>query len=130
MTVSNGDAYSFDLDARYITEDTKVTGATFDVTTGVLTLTQGVNAPSGSPNPPAAVTVDLDGRFKLDSAIDVAVSTMNFNPANGQLYAARNDGTNTPTESLDGRYFDDVSLVGTTFTFNSCLLYTSPSPRD
>ena len=118
MTVSNGDAYSFDLDARYITEDTKVTGATFDVTTGVLTLTQGVNAPSGSPNPPAAVTVDLDGRFKLDSAIDVAVSTMNFNPANGQLYAARNDGTNTPTESLDGRYFDDVSLVGTTFTFN------------
>ena len=26
MTVSNGDAYSFDLDARYITEDTKVTG--------------------------------------------------------------------------------------------------------
>ena len=118
MTVSNGDAYSFDLDARYVTEDTFVSGSTFDVTNGVLTITQGMNSPFGNPNPPSAVTVDLDGRYKLDTALDVAISTLNFNPANGQLYAARNDGTNTVTESLDGRYFDDVSLSGTTFTFN------------
>ena len=118
MTVSNGDAYSFDLDARYVTQDTFVSGSTFDVTNGVLTITQGMNSPFGNPNPPSAVTVDLDGRYKLDTALDVAISTLNFNPANGQLYAARNDGTNTVTESLDGRYFDDVSLSGTTFTFN------------
>ena len=118
MTVSNGDAYSFDLDSRYVTQDTFVSGSTFDVTNGVLTITQGMNSPFGNPNPPSAVTVDLDGRYKLDTALDVAISTLNFNPANGQLYAARNDGTNTVTESLDGRYFDDVSLNGTTFTFN------------
>ena len=118
MTVSNGDAYSFDLDARYVTQDTFVSGSTFDVTNGVLTITQGMNSPFGNPNPPSAVSVDLDGRYKLDSAQDVAISTLEWNPANGQLYANRNDGTNTPTESLDGRYFDDVSLSGTTFTFS------------
>ena len=118
MTVSNGDSYSFDLDGRYVTEDTFVSGSTFDVTNGVLTINQGMNSPFGNPNPPSAVTVDLDGRYKLDSALDVAISTLNFNPANGQIYAAKSDGTNTPAESLNGRFFDDVSLSGTTFTFN------------
>lgn len=117
MTVSNGDSYSFDLDARYVTEDTYVADLDFDVTNGVLSLTQGINSGFGSPNIPAAVTVDLDGRYKLDSAQDVAIANLHFNKANGTIYAERNDGTNTPTESVDGRYFNDVSLNGTTFTF-------------
>ena len=117
MTVSNGDSYSFDLDARYVTEDTYVADLDFDVTNGVLSLSQGINSGFGSPNIPAAVTVDLDGRYKLDSAQDVTVSALHFNKANGTIYAERNDGTNTPTESVDGRYFNDVSLNGTTFTF-------------
>lgn len=117
MTVSNGDSYSFDLDARYVTEDTYVADLDFDVTNGVLSLSQGINSGFGSPNIPAAVTVDLDGRYKLDSAQDVAIANLHFNIANGTIYAERNDGTNTPTESVDGRYFNDVSLNGTTFTF-------------
>ena len=117
LTVSNGDSYSYDLDARYITENTYVANANFDVTNGVLSIVQGVTSPFGTPNLPAAVTVDLDGRYKLDSALDVAVSALHFNKANGQIYAEKNDGTNTTTESLDGRYFNDVSLTGTTFTF-------------
>ena len=117
LTVSNGDSYSYDLDARYIKENTYVANANFDVTNGVLSIVQGVTAPFGTPNLPAAVTVDLDGRYKLDSAQDVAVSALHFNIANGQIYAEKNDGTNTTTESLDGRYFNDVSLSGTTFTF-------------
>ena len=117
MTVSNGDSYSFDLDARYVTEDTYVGDMDFDVTNGVLSLIQGINSGFGSPNIPAAVTVDLDGRYKLDSAQDVAIANLHFNTSNGTIYAERNDGTNTPTESVDGRYFNDVSLNGTTFTF-------------
>lgn len=117
MTVSNGDSYSFDLDARYVTEDTFVGDLEFDVTNGVLSVIQGINSGFGSPNIPAAVTVDLDGRYKLDSALDVAISQLHFNTSNGTIYAEKNDGTNTPTESLDGRYFNDVSLNGTTFTF-------------
>lgn len=117
MTVSNGDSYSFDLDARYVTEDTYVADLDFDVTNGVLSVSQGINSGFGSPNIPAAVTVDLDGRYKLDSAQDVAIANLHFNTANGTIYAERNDGTNTPTESVDGRYFNDVSLNGTTFTF-------------
>ena len=118
MTVSNGDAYTFDLDARYVKQDTYVGGATFDVTNGILALINGVQSPSGSQTPAPTVSVDLDGRYKLDSALDVAIAQLHFNPANGQLYAERNDGTNTTTESLDGRYFDDVTLNGSSFTFN------------
>ena len=118
LTVSNGDSYSFDLDARYVRTDTYVGSASFDVTNGVLQLVNSVSSPSGGQNPQQYVTVDLDGRYKLDTALDVAISELHFNPANGQLYAERNDGTNTLTQSLDGRYFDDVSLSGTTFTFN------------
>ena len=118
LTVSNGDSYSFDLDARYVRTDTYVGSASFDVTNGVLQLVNSVSSPSGGQNPQQYVTVDLDGRYKLDTALDVAISQLHFNPANGQLYAERNDGTNTTTESLDGRYFNDVSLSGNTFTFN------------
>ena len=118
MTVSNGDAYSFDLDARYVRTDTYVGSASFDVTNGVLQLVNSVSSPSGGQNPQQYVTVDLDGRYKLDTALDVAISELHFNPATGQLYAERNDGTNTTTQSLDGRYFEDVSLSGTTFTFS------------
>lgn len=117
LTVSNGDSYSFDLDARYIKENTYVANASFDVTNGVLEIVQGVTSPFGTPNLPAAVQVDLDGRYKLDAAQDVAVSALHFNKANGTIYAEKNDGVNTTTESLDGRYFNDVSLSGTTFTF-------------
>ena len=83
----------------------------FDVTNGVLSLIQGINSGFGSPNIPAAVTVDLDGRYKLDSAQDVAIANLHFNTSNGTNYAERNDGTNTPTESVDGRYFNDVSFM-------------------
>ena len=119
MTVSNGDSYSFDLDARYVKQDTYIGSATFDVTNGVLTIDNTVNIPSGqSSNVPSSVTVDLDGRYKLDSALDIAINQLHFNPANGQLYAEKNDGSNTTTESLDGRYIDDVSINGSTLTFN------------
>ena len=117
LTVSNGDSYSFDLDGRYIRENTFVANASFDVTNGVLQIDQGITSPFGTPNLPASVQVDLDGRYKLDAAQDVAISALHFNKANGTIYAEKNDGVNTTTESLDGRYFNDVSLSGSTFTF-------------
>ena len=119
LTVSNGDSYSFDLDARYATQDTYVNNATFNVTNGVLSLSQGIVGGGGSAgtNPPADVTVDLDGRYKLDSALDVAIQSLGFNPNTGNLFATRNDGSNTGTESLDGRYFNDVTRSGQNITF-------------
>ncbi len=117
MTVSNGDSYSFNLDNRYVKADNYVESASFNTTNGVLTLQNSADRPSGTGTERADVTVDLDGRYKLQTAQDVTIDALEWNASSGNLYASRNDGTNTQNENLDGRYYRNVTFSGTTFTF-------------
>ena len=117
MTVSNGDSYSFNLDNRYVKADNYVESASFNTTNGVLTLQNSADRPSGTGTERADVTVDLDGRYKLQTAQDVTIDSLEWNASSGNLYASRNDGTNTSNENLDGRYYRNVTFSGTTFTF-------------
>ena len=116
LSVSNGDSYTHDLDARYVKTNDFIDGATFDTSDGVLTFGYAHESP-GVDSDKANITVDLDGRYKLDSATDVQIQSLEWNPSTGNLYAARNNGTNTSSESLDGRYVDTVTFNNGTFTF-------------
>ena len=133
MTVSNGDSYSFNLDNRYTKADNYVDSASFNTTNGVLTLEMSASRPSGTGTEQPDVTVDLDGRYKLQTDQDVSISSLEWNATTGNLYAARNNGTNTTSENLDGRYYRDVSFSGNTFTFTKTGSVTTtidiPEPR-
>jgi len=117
MTVSNGDNYSFNLDNRYVKADNYVDSASFNTNTGILTLENSADRPSGTGTEQPDVTVDLDGRYKLQTDQDVSISSLVWNSTTGNLYASRNNNTNTTSENLDGRYYRDVTFSGNTFTF-------------
>ena len=115
LSVSNGDTYSYDLDARYIRHQDYIGSATFNTSSGVLTLVPTVEGSNGTQN--ADVTVDLDGRYKLDTAQDVAISSLQWDASAGNVKAVKNDSTQTPNCNIDGRYVDTVNFSGGTFTF-------------
>jgi hypothetical protein len=117
MSVSNGDNYSFDLDGRYTRADNYVDSASFDTNTGILTLENSADRPSGTGTEQPDVTVDLDGRYRLQSAQDVAIQSLEWNATTGLLFAKKNDGSSTQSESLDGRYIDTVTYGNNEFTF-------------
>ena len=133
MSVSNGDNYSFDLDTRYTKQDNYVESASFNVTNGVLTLQNSADRPSGTGTERPDVTVDLDGRYKLQTAQDIAIQSLEWNASSGNLYASRNDGSNTLNENLDGRYYRNVTFSNNTFTFTKTNANTTtieiPEPR-
>tara|TARA_B100000131_G_scaffold315115_1_gene353027 strand:+ start:774 stop:3962 length:3189 start_codon:yes stop_codon:yes gene_type:complete len=116
LSVSNGDTYTHDLDSRYVKTNDYVEGATFNTSDGVLTFNYGHETP-GVDSDRADITVDLDGRYKLDSAQDVQIQALSFNSTTGDLHASRNNGTNTAVQSLDGRYIDQVLFSNNVFTF-------------
>jgi hypothetical protein len=111
------DQYTYDFDARYVKKNDFVDNLSFNTTNGVLTLDHNRQDPSGTSSDAPSVTVDLDGRYKLDSALDVAISDLIWNPGTGNIYAQKNDNSNTNSRSLDGRYIDTVTLSGNQFTF-------------
>ena len=117
MSVSNGDNYSFELDDRYVKADNYVESASFNTNNGNLTLENSADRPSGTGTERDNVIVDLDGRYKLITSQDVTIDALEWNASSGNLYASRNDGTNTSNENLDGRYYRNVTFSGTTFTF-------------
>ena len=75
------------------------------------------NTTPGAANNKSDVTVDLDGRYKLTTDQDVAISALVWNATTGQIKANKNDSTATPEISLDGRYFDEFTQNGNEFTF-------------
>ena len=115
LSVSNGDSYQYDLDARYVTHQDYPQSATFNTTDGVLTVIMGVEGSDGTQQPP--ITVDLDGRYKLDTAQDVAITSLQWDSGAGNIKAFKSDSTQTPNCNLDGRYIDDVFFTAGTFTF-------------
>ena len=115
LSVSNGDTYSYDLDSRYIRHQDYIGSANFNTTNGVLTLVPAVEGSNGTQN--ADVTVDLDGRYKLATASDVAISSLQWDASAGNVKAYKNDSTQTPNCNIDGRYVDTVSFQSGTFTF-------------
>ena len=115
LSVSNGDTYSYDLDARYIKHQDFIGSATFNTTDGVLTLVPVVEGSDGTQRPD--VTVDLDGRYKLATAADTAITSLQWDKSNGNVKAVKSDGTQTPNCNIDGRYVDQVNFSGGQFTF-------------
>lgn len=136
-TTANDNTYLFDFDARYVRQDNYTNAAEFNTTTGVLTLRTNTDNPSGTGSVRPDITVDLDGRYKLQDALDIYISELIWNPTTGNLYASRNNNTNTLVESLDGRYINNVTFsaaAGTnTFTFvrtgGSNTVITLPAQR-
>ena len=115
LSVSNGDTYSYDLDARYVTHQDYINSATFNTTDGVLTLTSVVEGSDGTQQPD--VTVDLDGRYKLATASDTSITSLQWDASAGNVKAVKSDGTQTPNCNIDGRYVDQVFFSGGQFTF-------------
>ena len=103
------DQYTINLDGRYVRGNTYTTDVSFDTTTGVLSLDQEANG-DGNAVTKGDLTVDLDGRYKLITAVDEKISELIWDKNNGDLKAKTNTGSNTPTENLDGRYFKGASL--------------------
>ena len=114
LSVSNGDEYTHNLDNRYIRSQDYIAASTFNTTDGVLTFTYGWD---GATTARADMTVDLDGRYKLLTAADTSINSLTFNPGSGNLYATKTDGSNTGSESLDGRYIDTVTFSNNEFSF-------------
>ena len=114
LSVSNGDEYTHNLDNRYIRSQDYIAASTFNTTDGVLTFTYGWD---GATTARADMTVDLDGRYKLLTAADTSINSLTFNPGSGNLYATKTDGSNTGSESLDGRYIDTVTFSNNQFSF-------------
>ena len=115
LSVSNGDSYTYDLDDRYIRHQDYAQSATFNTSDGVLTIIRGVEGSNGTQKTP--ITVDLDGRYKLDTAQDVAITSLQWDSGAGNIKAFKSDSTQTPNCNLDGRYIDDVFFTAGTFTF-------------
>ena len=115
LSVSNGDEYTYDLDARYVTHQDYINSATFNTTDGVLTLTSAVEGSDGTQQPD--VTVDLDGRYKLATAADTSITSLQWDASAGNVKAVKSDGTQTPNCNIDGRYVDQVFFSGGQFTF-------------
>jgi len=116
LSVSNGDEYTHNLDGRYVQVNDYPDNLLFDSANGVLTMEFGNTTP-GSANNKSDVTVDLDGRYKLSTDTDVAISSLEWNATTGQIKANKNDSTSTANISLDGRYFDEFTQNGNDFTF-------------
>ena len=115
LSVSNGDEYTYDLDARYVTHQDYINSANFNTTNGVLTLTSAVEGSDGTQQPD--VTVDLDGRYKLATAADTSITSLQWDASAGNVKAVKSDGTQTPNCNIDGRYVDQVFFSGGQFTF-------------
>jgi hypothetical protein len=115
LSVSNGDEYTYDLDARYVTHQDYINSATFNTTDGVLTLSSAVEGSDGTQQPD--VTVDLDGRYKLATAADTSITSLQWDKSAGNVKAVKSDGTQTPNCNIDGRYVDQVFFSGGQFTF-------------
>ena len=103
------DQYTINLDGRYVRGNTYTTDLSFDTNTGVLSLDQEANG-DGNAVTKGDLTVDLDGRYKLITAVDEKISELIWDKNNGNLKAKTNTGSNTPNENLDGRYFKGASL--------------------
>ena len=116
LSVSNGDEYTHNLDGRYVLVNDYPDNLLFDTSNGVLTM-EFNNTTPGSANNKSDVTVDLDGRYKLSTDTDVAISSLEWNATTGQIKANKNDSTSTANISLDGRYFDEFTQNGNDFTF-------------
>ena len=116
LGVSNGDEYTHNLDNRYIKQNDFVDSATWDSGNGKLTLGFGHNTPAGTTGDKADIVVDLDGRYKLADAQDVAIQSISWNQSTGNLQATKNNSTTTTNTNLDGRYFDTLSMSGNTVT--------------
>ena len=115
LSVSNGDSYQYDLDDRYVTHQDYPQSATFNTSSGVLSILMSIEGSDGTQNPD--ITVDLDGRYKLDTAQDVAITSLQWDSGAGNIKAFKSDSTQTPNCNLDGRYIDDVFFTSGTFTF-------------
>ena len=115
LSVSNGDSYQYDLDDRYVTHQDYPQSATFNTSNGVLSILMSLEGSDGTQNPD--ITVDLDGRYKLDTAQDVAITSLQWDSGAGNIKAFKSDSTQTPNCNLDGRYIDDVFFTAGTFTF-------------
>ena len=116
LSVSNGDEYTHNLDGRYVLVNDYPDNLLFDTSNGVLTM-EFNNTTPGAANNKSDVTVDLDGRYKLTTDQDVAISALVWNATTGQIKANKNNSTATPEISLDGRYFDEFTQNGNEFTF-------------
>ena len=135
LSVSNGDNYSFNLDNRYVHRNDYIEDATFDTTNGVLTFTYGgtVIGPNGTL--PNDLTVDLDNRYKLITAVDEKIASLTWNKNTGGIYATTNENASTPEINLDGRYFKGVSISGNRVSFqrgasSSDLYFDLPTMRN
>jgi len=115
LSVSNGDTYTHNIDSRYVQQNDFIDNAAWDTSNGVLTLGYGHNTP-GSGTDKSSITVDLDGRYRLSETQDVAIASMTWNNTTGMIQAIKNDSSATTELSLDGRYFDSLSVSGTTVT--------------
>ena len=115
LSVSNGDTYTHNIDSRYVRQNDYIDNAVWDTSNGVLTLAYGHNTP-GSGTDKTSITVDLDGRYRLSTTQDIAIASVNWNKSTGMIQAIKNDSSATTETSLDGRYFDSLSVSGTTVT--------------
>ena len=115
LSVSNGDTYTHNIDSRYVRQNDYIDNAQWNSSNGVLTLSYGHNTP-GSGTDKSSITVDLDGRYRLSTTQDIAISSVNWNKSTGMIQAIKNDSSATTETSLDGRYFDSLSVSGTTVT--------------
>ena len=115
LSVSNGDTYTHNIDSRYVQQNDFVDNAVWDTSNGMLTLEYGHNTP-GSGTDKSSIQVDLDGRYRLATTQDIAIASVTWNKSTGMIQAIKNDSSATTETSLDGRYFDSLSVSGTTVT--------------
>ncbi len=115
LSVSNGDTYTHNIDSRYVQQNDYIDNAVWDTSNGMLTLEYGHNTP-GSGTDKTSIQVDLDGRYRLATTQDIAIASVNWNASTGMIQAVKNDSSATTETSLDGRYFDSLSVSGTTVT--------------
>ena len=116
LSVSNGDEYTHDLDLRYTKQNDFIDSASWNSANGKLTLGYGHDAPASGSGDKSDIEVDLDGRYKLATDQDVAIQSMTWNASTGKILATKNNSTTTSPITLDGRYFDSLSMSGTTVT--------------
>ena len=59
----------------------------------------------------------MDGRYRLSTDTDVAISSIQWDKTAGTIKAVKSDNTQTANCNIDGRYIDHVNFSGSTFTF-------------